>query len=172
MSVEKCLFWIFHISGINMMWSLIPGFFHLALYFWASSIATCFVNKILLQHSPIHLKKKYMFDGCVELQRQNCYRNYGPKSPKQLLSSLWQKKFVNSGFRLFELGFLASKLIKAPKEKKPNEEKLMPRTPSQKKQRNTAQGKSPLPGSRRPICLAGEATWTLAPWGPEQCTGN
>lgn len=116
--------------------------------------------------------KKYMLDGCFELQRQNCYRNYGLKSWKQLLFSLLQKKFVDSGFRLFELGFLASKLIKAPKEKKPNEEKLMTRTPGQKKQRNTVQGKSLLPGSRRPICLAGEATWTLAPWGPEQCTGN
>lgn len=75
-----------------------------------------------------------------------------------MLSRLLQKKFVNSGFRLFELGFLASKLIKAPKKKKQNEEKLMPRTPGQKEQRNAVQGKSSLPGSRRPICLAGEMT--------------
>ena len=66
------------------------------------------------------------------------------------------------------MGFLASRLIKTPKEKEQNEEKLMPRTPGQGKQRNTVQGKPSLPGSRRQTCSAREMTLTLATRAPNR----
>lgn len=88
-----------------------------------------------------------------------------PEKPKTVAIQTFTEKFVNSGFRLFELGFLASKLIKAPKEKKPNEEKLMTRTPGQKAKKHSA-GKILIAWEQKADLLSRRGDLNTGPLGP------
>lgn len=74
--------------------------------------------------------------------------------------SAFYRKCVNSGLRLFAVGFLASKLIKALQGREQKEETLMSTTPGQEKQSKETQCRE------NPQCLAAGASAEKRPCLP------